>query len=154
MSIMKKFVGGLVILVVGYFLGVNQSSLTNEALAQRKSDVGSAEILKIRNAFGAMGEVRQELVANQKHQISLSVLNPLAVCSGGVNSLTDLERGTGVDPITYGALYAGMADVSISSEISFDEDGRLMYRDKVVRLYSPKRMKELFSRFQKVTTGK
>ncbi|MCA9038821.1 MAG: hypothetical protein KDA65_00600 [Planctomycetaceae bacterium] len=150
-----KLVGVLALLAAGYALGIAHQSFLPEAQAQKKEDerIPADSIIRIRNSYATLADAQQDLVAAGTHEISLSIVNPLAVGAGGTRSLEDLERGTGVDPFTFGALYAGLANDSIRSEVTFDEQGRLMYRNKVVRLYSPQRMKELFEDYGRIAAG-
>ncbi|MAT14620.1 MAG: hypothetical protein CMJ46_05045 [Planctomyces sp.] len=143
------------LLATGYGLGLAHESFVKPANAQDEAKIIPAEtVLKLRNGYTDFSEAQQSLIAAGNHEVSLSVVNTLAVGAGGTRSLQDLQRGTGVDPFTFGALYAGLADPGIQSEVSFDERGRLMYRNKLVRLYSPDRMKKLFEDYAQHTAGK
>ncbi|MEZ6044638.1 MAG: hypothetical protein R3C11_03455 [Planctomycetaceae bacterium] len=149
----KKLILGILLIVSGYVLGLAQQAWIESAQAQEDSGVAAETILKVRSAYSTLFDARKDLIAEGRHEVSLRVVNTLAVGAGGTESLKDLERGTGVDPFTYGALYAGFAEPAIASEISLDDSGRLMYRNKVVRLYSPERMKQLYKDFERYAAG-
>ncbi|QDU82068.1 hypothetical protein Pla110_38230 [Polystyrenella longa] len=156
MTHLSKMFLTLALIGVGYGMGLAHQNLISEVRAQgpsRTEGVSTESLTRIRNSYATLADVQKDLVASGRQEVGLSVVNVLAIGAGGTRTLEDLERGTGVDPFTFGALYAGLADPSIRSEVSFDEDNRLMYRGKALRLYSPERMKKLFKDFEAITAG-
>lgn len=67
----------------------------------------------------------------------------MAVLAGGINAVDDLESGRGVDPETFAALYADEATEDVKLHLGKDEDGRLTYKNKVVRIYPISRLKKM-----------
>jgi hypothetical protein len=79
-------------------------------------------------------------------------MNTYAIMVGGVDALDDLESGRGVDPETFAALYAGDAIDEVAQHLSRDEDGRLTYKNRPLRIYPVSRLKKLHSQ-RLVITG-
>ena len=71
-------------------------------------------------------------------------LNSFLLLGGGGNAREDLESGRGVDPETFAALHAGYALPEIGDHLGYDEQGRLTYQNKVVRMYSVSRLRQLY----------
>ena len=101
------------------------------------------------------------LKAIQFERSAILGVNYFAVSVGGIDAIRDLEEDRGVDPETMAGLLAGFAipevaehlnmvkslDGSGNVQLQIDAaDGRLRYKGSVVRLYSPKRLAELFDR--------
>ncbi|MGH7129024.1 MAG: hypothetical protein ACREJB_11085 [Planctomycetaceae bacterium] len=72
-------------------------------------------------------------------------LNAFLVLSGGGDAIRDLETGGGVDPETFAALYAGLATEEVAPHLTRDEQGRLLYKDKVVRMYPISRLQLMYA---------
>lgn len=139
------------LVLTGFVIGQMDWSDSSQAVAQPQRKPDSEDILNIREAYSLLIDVQGNLETQDRHQSVLTVVNPLAVCSGGVRALEDLERGNGVDPVTFGALYAGLASPELANELAFNEQGKLMFRNKEIRLYSPKRMARLFRQYAEIT---
>ncbi|MCH7688590.1 MAG: hypothetical protein IH899_18235 [Planctomycetes bacterium] len=73
-------------------------------------------------------------------------LNSFLVSTGGGDAVADLESGRGVDPETFAALYADLATDEVAQHLAKDEEGRLTYKGKLVRIYPIARLKELFTK--------
>ncbi|MCA9083984.1 MAG: hypothetical protein KDA81_08010 [Planctomycetaceae bacterium] len=86
--------------------------------------------------------------------------NYFAVSVGGIDAIRDLEESRGVDPETLAGLYAGYATPEVARHLNLKKitnergqlvlkieaaDGRLRYKNSVVRMYSPERLRELFA---------
>jgi hypothetical protein len=71
-------------------------------------------------------------------------LNSFAATTGPINAIDDLKSGRGVDPETFAGLYAGFAVSEVASKLTRDSEGRLLYEDKLVRMYPISRIKQLF----------
>ena len=50
----------------------------------------------------------------------------------------------GVDPETFAALYAGLASPEVRQSLARDAQGRLTYKNKVIRMYPIARLKQAF----------
>jgi hypothetical protein len=62
-------------------------------------------------------------------------MNTFAILTGGSHAVRDLETSAVVDPETFAALYANLATDNVAVELGRDADGRLTYKNKVVRMY-------------------
>lgn len=98
---------------------------------------------KMELLFGALREAQGAMEIEKMYVPAVKGLNPYAVSVGGVNAVADLERGLGVDPITFVGLYAGQAIESVEAKLGKDEFGRLTYNNRLVRLYPISRLKAL-----------
>ncbi len=142
---------GLVVglLAVGYVLGASGILQPDDVRAQ----VGKPEVVnrmsgeglqKIKGAVEALQSAQLLLEQEQKLVTVTGGLNAFLVLSGGGNIRQDLENGRGVDPETFAALHAGLAQEPIQRELSRDFEGRLTFKGKIVRMYSVKRLKKMF----------
>ncbi len=86
------------------------------------------------------------LEQEQRYAPVMKGVNAFAVLSGGADAKQDLETGRGVDPETFAALYAEQATDEIAAHVSKDEQGRLTYKGKIVRMYSISRLKQMFAK--------
>ena len=137
----------LAVFSLGYFAGTAQWQADSHLNAQGfgNADPQADELTeKIGEAFAAVQTARGVLDQDALYNPATKTVNVTGVLSGGVDAITDLESGRGVDPETFAALYAGMATDEISAELDKDELGRLTYKGKVVRMYSISRLKLMF----------
>lgn len=132
------------LVALGYVLG--SGGLFWTAAAQDQSPTGQTDelTLKIRAAHEALAAAQQMLEGQGAYVPAIKGLNSMAVTAGGLNAVEDLETGRGVDPETFAGLYAGRATDAVKAELSFDEQGRLLYKSKLVRLYPISRLRHLF----------
>jgi hypothetical protein len=79
-------------------------------------------------------------------------MNVYGILTGGLDAMADLESGRGVDPETFAALYAGDAIDEVQQHLSKDEEGRLTYKNKVVRIYPVTKLQKLHTQ-RKILTG-
>ena len=101
------------------------------------------------------------LKAIQFERSAILGVNYFGVSVGGIDAIRDLEEDRGVDPETMAGLLAGFAIPEVAEHLNMVKsldgsgnvqlqigaaDGRLRYKGSVVRLYSPKRLAELFDR--------
>lgn len=163
-------VAGLVLLGIGYFLGtLNGNSAwafadDEKAAAKKdgKKDEGPKNPVlaglseetqgKLKAAAAALKAAQDALKFDRKFNSATKGLNVTSILVGGIDSKSDLENNRGVDPETFCALYAGMADDSVAQHLSPDEEGRLKYKDKVIRMYSIDRLRRLYA-YRSVLTG-
>lgn len=149
------------LLLVGYGLGTtglfapgflraqgkDDDEASNEKLAARASidELPKETLEKVKAAFEALRVARDALEGQNRYtSIIQDDFNAFAVTVGGVDAMKDLQSGRGVDPETFAALYAGRAKPEIAVDIDKDEEGRLTYKNKVVRMYSISRLKRMF----------
>jgi len=140
-----KTVSVLSIFGLGFLAGTMQWSAQSTAIAQDDDAGASAEVTKsITAAYSALQTVRSNLNQEGRYTPAAKMLNVTGVMAGGIDALADLESGQGVDPETFGALYANMASDEVSIELDTDENGRLTYKGKVIRMYSIERLKTFY----------
>lgn len=128
---------------VGYLWGNSHTDISQVALAQEDAAEGPSEEAqrKIEAAYDALKVALDGLKAESLYTPATSGMNVYAVLSGGVNAIEDLESGRGVDPETFAALYADLATDEVRPHLSTDADGRLTYKNKLVRIYPVSRLK-------------
>jgi hypothetical protein len=134
------------IFVAGYGAAWLPVSGTPDLRAQSKSDTAASAVHdRVRDADRALADAMQALQDEKLYVPAIAGLNAFAVSVGGVDAVADLESGQGVDPETFAGLYAGQALPELSDRFSRDAEGRLTYRNKVVRMYNATRVKQLFA---------
>ncbi len=116
-------------------------------------DISEANAEKIKQANDSLATAQAALIQDGSYREAIGGLNPYAVLAGGVDAITDLESGRGVDPITFAGLHTGLAIDEVTPHLAFDANGRLTYKGKLVRMYPPERMKQLLDRQQAVLTA-
>jgi hypothetical protein len=142
---------GLALVAVGYFLGstgVLQSPPAHAQVQPGEDPLNKDTKVKIKTAYEALMAAKEAL-ANDGRYIPATdptVLNAFGVLSGGLNAVNDLESGQGVDPETFAALYADFAAGNLREDIARDAQGRLTYKNKVIRMYPIARLKQEFAR--------
>jgi hypothetical protein len=141
---------GAGILAIGYVLGACGAFDANGLQAQPQqppADAGPSEetIDKIRQADTAVNSAMLALKNDGRYTSVIQDPNAFAIMAGGQDALADLESGRGVDPITFAALYADRANGDIKEDLSHDEEGRLLYKGKLVRMYSIGRLKQMYA---------
>ena len=133
------------LLAGGYIMGASGVLDVTGLLAQDPADGPSDETIdKIRDANNAVSSAVLALKNDGLYQSAIEDPNAFAVLAGGVNAIADLQSGRGVDPVTFAALYAGRAIGEIDDKLSYDDEGRLMYNNKLVRMYSIGRLKRMY----------
>ena len=137
----------LTLLALGYVAG--QSGLlaprglsAQNAAAPQGPSEDSVE--KITSGFDAIKNAAASLKREGRYTQATSGINLFAVSVGGLDVKGDLEKGRGVDPETFAALYAGLATVEIQEHIAKDSQGRVTYKGKVVQMYPIRRLTQLF----------
>lgn len=138
----------------GYVLGNWQVGRPAQAVAQdaaagEMNDETKKKIVGVQEALAAAA---QALKDENRYTPATKSLNAYSVLVGGLNVLDDLESGRGVDPETFAALYAGDAAEEIKEHFGFDSDGRLTYKNRVVRIYPISRLQKLHAQ-RLVLTG-
>ncbi len=100
---------------------------------------------RLRETDRALSETMQVLQDEKRYVPAIQGLNAFATSAGGVDAVADLESGQGVDPETFAGLYAGQALAEIAEHLARDAEGHVTYKNKVVRIYSLTRLKQLFA---------
>lgn len=147
MSTWLRGMGMLGLVAFGYVLGVSGIASPNRLQAQGRPKVEGISddtANKIKAAVEALAAAGQALQGEQKLVPATTALNASAIVAGGVNALDDLESGRGVDPETFAALYAGLAVDEIKAKLAKDDERRLTYDGKVIKLYPISRLKFMY----------
>jgi hypothetical protein len=155
MFTLKRIALGAGLIAVGYLLG--NLSLSPLVRAQ-DADAGPSDdsAKKIVAANDALKAAVDQLKLESRYEAATKGINSYGVMVGGVNAKQDLESGHGVDPETFAALYAAAYDLkklNLKDEtladwldvnlLDYDAEGRLTYKNKVVRIYPVSRLKKL-----------
>jgi hypothetical protein len=124
---------------------VAQESL-QKAAGSVEVQISEADAEKVKQASDAVETAQAALQQNGAYNPAIRGLNPFATLSGGLDAVADLEEGRGVDPITFAGLYSGLATDEVTTQLSFDANGRLTYKGKLVRIYSAERLRDFNKR--------
>jgi hypothetical protein len=132
------------VLVCGYALGRLDSGQAVLLRAQEEAagptDETARKILAANDALrAAMDGLRNE----SRYNPATKGMNVYAILAGGMDAMDDLESGRGVDPETFAALYADLANDEVAPHLSKDAEGRLTYKNKLVRIYPISRLKRM-----------
>ena len=106
---------------------------------------------EIRALNRTLESARDELERQDRYTAATGSINALLILGGGGDAIADLEAGDGVDPETFAALYAGEAVQEVKQHLSMDDEDRLLYKGRIVRMYSRTRLKELYERRARYT---
>ena len=146
MSRLNQVVIGLLLIAVGYVLGSSQSFQSTALLAQQKSGTPTEETEdKIKRGVKQLIEAQSALEEESFMTSATKGVNAFAVSCGGVNAMADLEAGNGVDPETFAGLYADRAKPDVVTHLGRDDQGRITYKNKIVRMYPVSRLKKMFA---------
>ena len=145
---MTKFWQGTMLIVglgLGYLAGLAGALEPVDLAAQGATDELKPETQKkLKTTYETAQEAAQALKDEKRYETATEGVNLFAVSVGGLNVLDDLEKGRGVDPETFAALYAGLATNDIQEHIERDSQGRVTYKGKVVQMYPIRRLTQLF----------
>ena len=128
-------------LIFGRTSDVTVATAQDAAGGQGVSENAATEIRSAGRAIQAAGD---ELRADGQYNPATTVPSPFLILSGGGDAVADLDAGDGVDPDTFAALYAGLASDEVKPKLSTDDDGRLLYNGKPVRMYSIKKLQAMY----------
>jgi hypothetical protein len=136
----------LALVAIGYFLGSVQVGGPSSLRADQSTEaIQGAARDKLRSAEQALAEAMQVLQDEKRYVPAIVGLNAFATTVGGVDAIADLDSGQGVDPETFAGLYSGQALPEVAEHLAHDAQGRVTYKGRVVRLYNPTRLKQLFA---------
>lgn len=146
MRMLNRGVFAVGLLSIGYILGASGAFSPSLSIAQEAADGASKETLeKVRTANDAVAGAMAALEQEKAYVPAIVGINAFATTAGGVNAIQDLETGRGVDPETFAGLYAGHAVAEVAEHLGKDEEGRVTYKSKVVRMYPISRLKDMFT---------
>jgi hypothetical protein len=140
----------------GFWCGQSRDALTPELKAQgdaTRQGASDDTLRKIRIAIDAVEDAQASLENEQLYVPAIEGINSFAVLTGGLNAVQDLERGLGVDPETFVGLYAGFATEEVSPKLGYDDEGRLTYDGRLVRLYPKSKLRALKAQQEKIATS-
>lgn len=147
-----RITGALSLVALGFVLGRADLSSWNRVHAQDEQTGPSEETTKkIQLANDALKAATESLKNESLYNAATKSINVFGVLTGGLNAVDDLESGRGVDPETFAALYADDATEDVKQHLGKDEDGRLTYKNKVVRIYPISRLKKAYAQRMVVT---
>jgi len=140
------------VLVTGYLWGRFDATGVS-LLSAQEGTVGPSDEAqrKILAAHEALKAAMEALKAESMYTPATRGMNVYGILTGGVNAIDDLEAGRGVDPETFADLYSDLANDEVQQHISKDADGRLTYKNKLIRIYPTSRLKRLYSQRQLLT---
>ena len=121
-------------------------------VAAEPVDISEANGEKVKQATDAIATAQTALEQDGLYTPAIRGLNAYATLSGGVDAVTDLESGRGVDPITFSGLHVGLATDDVLPHLAYDANGRLTYKGKLVRMYPPERMRRMSRRHESILT--
>lgn len=137
---------------LGYVWGQANSGSLSQVNAQDSNAGPSDEAQrKIQAAYDALKVALEGLKAESLYTPATKGVNVYAVLTGGVDAIADLESGRGVDPETFAALYSDLATDEVLPHLGHDSEGRLTYKNKLVRIYPVSRLKRLHAQRQLLT---
>jgi hypothetical protein len=149
-TVMRRYLGfitGCGLLAIGYLLGASGIASPGFLLAQADEAAGGPSEenqAKIKAADDALKAAAAGLM--DEYKPATRGFNAFAVTVGGIDCIQDLESGRGVDPETFAALYADRAIDEVKPHLTRDPDNRLLYKNKLVRMYSVSRLKQAWAR--------
>lgn len=139
---MRRFSQALALLAAGYAL----AWLTPAGpLSAQSTTLSDENLERLRLAQINLGTVQSTLVSQGAYVPAIRGLNPYATMSGGTDAIAGLESGRGVDPITFAGLHAGLANDEVAPRLGEDEQGRLTYNGRIVRMHSVRTLEKAFA---------
>ncbi len=133
-----------VVLTVGYVAGASGLPGVKPADAQERSGRMKPNA-KLTAAFSALSEAADSLREDGNYETITQGTNAFLVLSGGGSAKADLESGSGVDPETYGALYAGLVSPELADQITTDSSGRMMFNGQAIQMYSKSKLQRIYA---------
>lgn len=143
------------LVTIGYWLGSAQVFRAVHAQADGAHPSDDA-LKKIGEAHAALKNAAQQLTIETRYSSVTKAVNAFSVLVGGLDVKEDLEAGHGIDPESFAALNVAMYEIKKNSVkddsladwidpnlFSYDPSGHLMYKNKVLRVYSISRLRKL-----------
>ena len=139
----------LLVFAVGYGVGRLDTDRQSTLRAQDPVTGPSEEVArKIQIANDALKVAVEGLKNESLYNPATKGLNVYATLAGGLDAVDDLESGRGVDPETFAGLYADLAIDEVAQHLAKDSEGRLTYKNKLVRIYPISRLKKMHTQRQ------
>ncbi|HUG92334.1 MAG TPA: hypothetical protein VML55_15960 [Planctomycetaceae bacterium] len=148
MQTIIRAAAALGLMILGYVLGVSGLFAPSPAAAQIQpaDQYADATREKVKAVYESVASAMATLEQEGLYRPAIQGVNAFAVSTGGVDVLHDLETSQSVDPETFVGLYAGLAVDDVAQHLSYDEDGRVLYKNRPVRLYPISRIHQLIAR--------
>lgn len=152
MKPIRHLFGATALVGFGYVLGTFNTFQSQPMQAQvDNSDLPSQDaVKKIKTVQSELKGAMAMLQGENRYRSAIQGYNAFAIAAGGIDAIRDLESGRGVDPETFAALYADQATDEVAADLGRDEQGRLTYKGRVIRMYSTARLKKLFEMRKKI----
>ena len=148
----KMLAFGLAMWTIGYWSGTGDSPSASALTAQDgDSGLSTDTAAKVQAASESIKSAMDALQQDGKYEGLGETPNAFLVLCGGGNAMEDLSSGQGVDPESFAALYAGRVKQEVRLALTTDEQGRLLYNDQLVRLYSRTRLEKMFAERAKLS---
>ncbi len=148
MRTIVQSISALGLVAIGYVWGASGTVEVNPVQAQGAAAANGGPsketVEKITSVFNVANLAATALTNEGLYKPATKGVNMFAVVSGGVDALNDLETGRGVDPETFAGLYADQQIDDIAAKLDRDDQGRITYNNKVVRMYPISRLKKLY----------
>jgi hypothetical protein len=132
------------VLTLGYVAGLSGLGTSTPAAAQEAAAAVKPNV-KLGAAITAVSEAADSLKQDGNYEVITQGVNSFLVLTGGGNAKADLEGGQGVDPETYGALYAGLVIPELADQITKDDSGRLLFNGQVIHMYSKSKLQRVYA---------
>ena len=156
---------GVALLLIGYIAGGSHLLSPAALFAQGGKGKGKAGAdaqaappltdetkAKVKAAAEALKAAQEALEAEGRYGGSaIKGINAFTILTGGGSSMDDLKTAGGVDPETFGALYAGLAADQVAAELGRDSENRLTYKGRVVRMYPISVIRAAYARRSEIT---
>ena len=148
----KTLAFGLTMLTAGYLCGAGALPWQSTVTAQ-DADAGLSDdtATKIHAAHEALKSAMDALQQDGKYEGLSEGPNAYLILSGGGNAMEDLTSGLGVDPESFAALYAKQVKPEVLDALTTDDQGRILYNEQLVRLYSRTRLEKTFAERAKIS---
>ncbi|MDA1013439.1 MAG: hypothetical protein O3A00_03175 [Planctomycetota bacterium] len=152
MAVFHNFFCGASLVGFGYLFGAFNSLESQPMQAQvEDQDLPSKEaVKKIKTVQSELKGAMSILQGENRYRAAIQNYNAFAISVGGIDAIRDLESGRGVDPETFAGLYADQATDEVAQDLGRDEQGRLTYKGRVIRMYSTARLKKHFELRKKI----
>lgn len=148
----KMLAFGLAMWTIGYWSGSGTLPEVSAVTAQDPDSGLSADTAtKVQAAHESIKSAMDALLTDGKYEGLSDSPNAFLVLSGGGSAMSDLQSGQGVDPESFAALYAGRVKPEVKASLTTDDQGRLLYNDQLVRLYSKTRLEKMFAERAKLS---
>ena len=138
------------LLGAGFAAGrLSQASPASPAAAAQPpgvSEMDEATASRIKEGFDSLRRAQVALEQSGRYVPAATGVNAFITLAGGYDVLGSLQNGRGVDPETYAALEAGFAPQNVLTDLGRDADGRLTYKDQLIRLMSHETLRSLYLR--------